>query len=115
MQGQKFDLIIICLVLEHSSRPWVLAHNIQNALSDTETVYPCHPWVWRYHKYRDDYFRFSPKGIQVMFDQLNCWLPSLFSTYREGEILSFTQDDGIGNTMFIMDDQGASNFRICTP
>lgn len=106
LQGQKFDLIIICSVLEHSPRPWVLAQNIQNALSDTGTVYSCHPWVWRYHKYPDDYFRFSPKGIQVMFDQLNFWLPSLYSTYREGEFLSFTQDDGIDNKMAIMDDQG---------
>lgn len=106
LQGQQFDLIIICSVLEHSPKPWLLAENIQSLLSDTGTLYSCHPWVWRYHKYPDDYFRFSPKAIQSLFDRLSFWLPSLYSTYREGEFLSFTQDDGIDNKMAIMDDQG---------
>lgn len=106
LQGQTFDLIIICSVLEHSPRPWVLAANIQTLLSERGVVYSCHPWVWRYHKYPDDYFRFSPKGIQVLFDQLTLWLPMVYSTYKQGEFLSFSQDEGIDNKMAQMDDQG---------
>lgn len=106
LQGQKFDLIIICSVLEHSPKPWVLAENIQSVLSDTGALYSCHPWVWRYHKYPEDYFRFSPKAIASLFDQLPFWLPSLYSTYREGEFLSFAQDEGIDNKMAVMDEQG---------
>lgn len=106
IKDQKFDLIIICSVLEHSPRPWVLAANIQTLLSERGVIYSCHPWVWRYHKYPDDYFRFSPKGIQVLFDQLTLWLPMMYSTYKQGEFLSFSQDEGIDNKMAQMDDQG---------
>jgi hypothetical protein len=106
LRDQKFDLIIICSVLEHSPKPWVMASNIQNLLSEQGVIYSCHPWVWRYHKYPDDYFRFSPKGIQAIFDQVTLWLPSMYSTYKPGEFLSFSQDEGIDNKMAQMDNQG---------
>src|SRR5690242_11226059 len=75
LAGRKFDLIIVCSVLEHSPRPWVLAENIQGLLAEEGALMSCHPWVWRYHKYPDDYFRFSPKGIMAIFPELRHWLP----------------------------------------
>jgi hypothetical protein len=93
LESQKFDLIIICSVLEHTPTPWILANNIQKLMSQTAAVYSCHPWVWRYHKYPDDYFRFSPKGIQSLFSGLNCWLPQYYATYKQGEFLPFSKND----------------------
>ena len=29
LAGRKFDLVIVCSVLEHSPRPWILAEHIQ--------------------------------------------------------------------------------------
>jgi hypothetical protein len=61
LRDQKFDLIIICSVLEHSPKPWVMASNIQNLLSEQGVIYSCHPWVWRYHKYPTTIFASLPK------------------------------------------------------
>ena len=80
--GQKFDLIVICPVLEHSPRPGVLAENIQTVLAENGALMSCHPWVWRYHKYPDDYFRFSPKGIMALFPELKFWLPMFYASYK---------------------------------
>jgi hypothetical protein len=28
------------------------------------------PWVWRYHAYSKDYFRFSPDGLEAIFPRI---------------------------------------------
>jgi len=104
--GQQFDVIIICSVLEHSPRPWVIAEHLQSALSPEGALMSCHPWVWRYHKYPDDYFRFSPKGVMSLFPELAHWLPMFYATSVQGEFVSFSEDDGIDNRMAYYDAQG---------
>lgn len=106
LQGKTFDLIIVCSVLEHTPKPWILAENIQKLMSDASVLYSCHPWVWRYHKYPDDYFRFSPRGVQSLFGGLKYWLPEYYATYKAGEFLSFSKDEGIDNKMAILDAEG---------
>lgn len=99
LQGREFDLVIVCSVLEHSPRPWILAGNIQKLLSADGALMSCHPWVWRYHKYPDDYFRFSPKGIMALFPELQYWLPMFYASSVQGEFFSFTEDDGVDNKL----------------
>lgn len=106
LSGKKFDLIIICSVLEHSPRPWVLAQHIQQALSDDGAVMSCHPWVWRYHKYPDDYFRFSPRGITSLFAELKFWLPMFYASSVQGEFYSFTENDGVDNQLAYISEDG---------
>ena len=98
---RQFDLIIICSVLEHSKRPWVIAENLQNILAPDGAVLSCHPWVWRYHKYPDDYFRFSPKGIMALFPKLQHWLPALYATSVQGEFFSFDENEHIDNKLAV--------------
>ena len=98
----KFDLVIICSVLEHTPRPWQLADKIVQLLSDEAAVYSCHPWVWRYHKYPEDYFRFSPKGIESLFSSLNFWCPHYFSTSIIGEFFNFSENNHVDNTMKLL-------------
>ncbi len=104
--GRQFDLIIICSVLEHSKRPWVIAEHIQSVLAPEGAVLSCHPWVWRYHKYPDDYFRFSPKGIMSLFPKLQHWLPALYATSIQGEFVSFAENEGIDNKLALFNDDG---------
>lgn len=104
--GRQFDLIIICSVLEHSKRPWVIAEHIQSVLAPEGAVLSCHPWVWRYHKYPDDYFRFSPKGIMALFPKLQHWLPALYATSVQGEFVSFADNEGIDNKLALFNDAG---------
>lgn len=102
----SFDLVIICSVMEHCPKPWKLAENIQALLTPTGAVYSCHPWVWRYHKYPDDYFRFSPPAIKSLFDSLNYWAPPLYATYLTGEYYDFQADEGVDNNLALFDAQG---------
>jgi hypothetical protein len=106
LENERFDLVIICSVLEHTPTPWVLAKNIQSLMSESSVLYSCHPWVWRYHKYPDDFFRFSPRGIQSLFSGLKYWLPEYYATYKTGEFLSFSQNNGVDNEMAVIDSNG---------
>lgn len=106
LAGQKFDLIVICPVLEHSPRPGVLAENIQTVLAENGALMSCHPWVWRYHKYPDDYFRFSPKGIMALFPELKFWLPMFYASSVQGEFFSFSDDDGVDNNLAYFNQEG---------
>lgn len=103
---RKFDLIIICSVLEHTPKPWILASNLEKLLSNKGIIYSCHPWVWRYHKYPEDYYRFSPKAIQTLFPKLTHWLPQFYSTTVQGEFLNFTENNFIDNEMAVYNNNG---------
>lgn len=54
-------------VLEHSKRPWLLAGNIERVLENGGTLWVSVPWMWRFHGYPSDYFRFTTEGIKVLF------------------------------------------------
>ncbi|MGA0025210.1 MAG: class I SAM-dependent methyltransferase [Burkholderiales bacterium] len=43
LAGQKFDLVIICSVLEHTPRPWVLARHVEQLLAEEGALMSCHP------------------------------------------------------------------------
>jgi hypothetical protein len=106
LAGRTFDLIIMCSVLEHSPRPWIIAQNLQTLLADDGALLSCHPWVWRYHKYPDDYFRFSPKGIQSLFPELGFWLPVHYASNVQGEFVSFSEDEHIDDKLAIFSRSG---------
>ncbi len=50
------------------------------------------PWVWRYHAYPDDYFRFSPNGVKELFPEIT-FLDMAYSTTVTDEFLDL--EDGI--------------------
>ena len=54
-------------VLEHSRRPWLLAANLERLLDADGTIFVSVPWVWRFHPYDHDYYRFSRQGIEAIF------------------------------------------------
>jgi SAM-dependent methyltransferase len=84
LQEGGFALAICCSVLEHTPQPWALAANITRLLRADGQLYLSVPWVWRYHAYPDDYFRFSPRGVQVLFPGIE-WGPATYSTTVNGE------------------------------
>ena len=81
-----FDLVICQSVLEHCPKPWLLAEGIQASLNIGGVLCLAVPWVWRYHPYPDDYFRFSFSGIKSMFPKIR-FRPMEYSTSRAGEFL----------------------------
>lgn len=85
-----FDTVICCSVLEHTPTPWKMAENITRLTKSGGTVYVSVPWVQRYHPYPDDYFRFSPRGIESLFSEFE-WSKQCFSTTVEGEFINFSK------------------------
>lgn len=74
-----FALVICCSVLEHTPKPWVFAQNLELLVRPAGTLYICVPWVWRYHPYPDDYFRYSWRAIESLFPCFT-WSHVLYST-----------------------------------
>lgn len=85
-----FSLIICCSVLEHVARPWIMAENITRLTKLGGLLYISAPWVWRYHAYPDDFFRFSWRGVEVLFPNFS-WAEKYYSTTAEGEFAEITE------------------------
>jgi SAM-dependent methyltransferase len=99
-----FGLGICCSVLEHVEKPWVFAANLTRVIRPGGLLYMSVPWVWRYHAYPDDYFRFSHRGVMALFDEF-AWAGLCYSTTVDNEFVEIgemkTRDDGADNRMAI--------------
>lgn len=54
-------------VLEHSRRPWLLAANLEAMLEPGGTIHVTVPFVWRYHAFPSDFWRFTAEGVRELF------------------------------------------------
>jgi len=94
-----FALGICCSVLEHTPRPWVMAEHISSLIRPAGALYMSVPWVWRYHMYPDDYFRFSWRAIEALFPAFT-WDRVCLSTNVPGEIIPLPADNpGVDDSM----------------
>lgn len=95
-----FALAICCSVLEHVQDPWAMARNITKVLRPGGQLYMSVPWVWRYHAYPDDYWRFSWRGIQVLFPEIE-WGEPMYSTTSTGAGLFKAEPEADGNLAIV--------------
>lgn len=96
---EHFSLVICCSVLEHVRRPWEMAANLTRLLRRGGALYVAVPWVWRYHPYPDDYFRFSWRGIAEIFPDIE-WSRRACSTNLADEFFEISGDgQGIDNNL----------------
>jgi SAM-dependent methyltransferase len=79
---EPFDLVICCHVLEHTRRPAKAARNIESALRPGGVAYVSTPWSQAFHATPDDYWRFSVRGLMLMFERLEV----LSSFYSGGDV-----------------------------
>lgn len=86
LSEKYFEFCICCSVLEHVEKPWVMAENLTRLIKPKGYVYMSVPWVWRYHAYPDDYFRFSWRGIISLFPEFD-WQKICYSTLVPGEFI----------------------------
>ncbi|MEO7178372.1 MAG: methyltransferase domain-containing protein [Allosphingosinicella sp.] len=63
----SFDHVECLSVLEHARRPWLVAANIERLLVPGGTLFVSAPFVHRVHAYPNDYFRFTPAGVESLF------------------------------------------------
>lgn len=86
LEPNFFDLIICCSVLEHVDAPWLFANNINKLSSKGGLLYIAVPFVWRFHGYPNDYFRYTHNGIKKLFNGYS-WDRSFASTYQQGKFI----------------------------
>lgn len=97
-----FALGICCSVLEHVHKPWLMADNITRLIRPGGQLYISVPWVWRYHPYPDDYFRFSFRAIKSLFEHFE-WQQACYSTTTEGEFFPIDENQpGVDNSLAMM-------------
>lgn len=69
--GGEFDHIECTSVLEHSRRPWLLCANLEKLMVEGGTILVLVPWVWRIHNYPGDFYRYTPQGIEALFQSIH--------------------------------------------
>ena len=79
---ELFDLVICCHVLEHTRHPRKAARNIERLLKPGGVVYVATPWSQAFHPAPDDYWRFSVRGLMLMFERLDI----VSSFYSGGDV-----------------------------
>ncbi len=101
LEENRFALGICCSVLEHVEQPWAFAANLTRLIRPGGKLYMSVPWVWRYHPYPDDYFRFSHKGVRALFEEF-AWAHEMFSTTVPNEFIEITENaEDIDNRLAI--------------
>ncbi len=67
---EPFDLAICCHVLEHTRHPARAARNIERVLRPGGLAYVAAAWSQAFHATPDDYWRFSARGLMLLFGRL---------------------------------------------
>lgn len=88
LKKEAFDLAICCSVMEHVQKPWIFAANVTKLVKRGGTLYISVPWVWRFHAYPNDYFRYSPAALESLFPDF-AWDEPWLSTTKPDEIIPF--------------------------
>lgn len=90
-----FDHIECMSVLEHSRRPWLLAANLERLLNPGGTIFVSVPWIWRFHGYPNDYFRFSREGLRSIFPNIK-WESLMYASEKltDGNKVSAVKSSG---------------------
>ena len=99
----QFTHIECVSVLEHAERPWLLAANLEAMLAEGGSLFFSSPWVWRFHGYPVDRWRFSHLALPVLFPSIE-WRDV---RYRCGDELTESErmpkfKDGLLTRMEIM-------------
>ncbi|WIM11079.1 methyltransferase domain-containing protein [Enhydrobacter sp.] len=68
---EPFDLVICCHMLEHARAPMRAARNIENLLKPGGFAFVATPWSQAFHAAPDDYWRFSVRGLALLFTRLD--------------------------------------------
>lgn len=69
--GRRRFRTVFCLsVLEHCDQPFAMADAITRLLEPGGRAYISVPWVWKFHGYPSDYWRFTHEGVKKLFPGL---------------------------------------------
>jgi SAM-dependent methyltransferase len=95
LDQRRFGTVICMSVLEHCDQPFVMAERLTRLLKPGGRLVISVPFVWRFHGYPSDYWRFTPEGVMKLFPELEFELSQgTVSTCIPGEIKPMTREVG---------------------
>lgn len=112
LQEGYFALAICCSVLEHVPRPWVFAEHLTSVIRGCGALYMSVPWVWSFHAFPDDYYRFSWRGIIELFPEFE-WTNICYSTLVRNQFFDITPENPrIDNSLALIvdNDEGKQKY-----
>jgi hypothetical protein len=65
--NSKYNTVICCSVLEHVKNIFKFADNVSEIVETGGIIFISVPFVWEFHGYPNDYWRFTPAGIEYLF------------------------------------------------
>lgn len=68
---EPFDLVVCCHVLEHTRHPARAARNIERLVRPGGLAFVSASWSQAFHPAPDDYWRFSLRGLMLLFGRLD--------------------------------------------
>lgn len=68
--GERFGTVFCLSVLEHCDQPFRMAENITRLLRADGVLCVSVPFVWQFHGYPSDYWRFTHEGVKKLFPGL---------------------------------------------
>jgi SAM-dependent methyltransferase len=104
-----FDLVICCSVMEHVPNPWVMAEKISELVKPGGKLYIAVPWVWKYHGYPKDYYRFTHTAIEYLYPNFT-WGNFAWSSTSADDI-QFQEMDRISERNMIIADHDADGSK----
>jgi SAM-dependent methyltransferase len=102
----KFDVIYSNNVFEHFQRPWIAAANLEKLLKPGGLMITIVPFAQRYHESPGDYFRYTHKGVESLFQSVGAF-DVLESGYDLCGRRTNWQGSGHGNDIVPTDHFGA--------
>jgi hypothetical protein len=78
-QNDRYDLVICEQVLEHVADPLAAVGTLRRMCADDGHVYVSTPFLLPLHDHPDDYWRFTPSGLQQLLESQGlspCWVRS---------------------------------------
>ncbi len=93
LSGSRFGTILCMSVMEHVSNIIPFANNLTAITAPGGMLFLSVPFVWRFHGYPSDYWRFSPEGVKQLFPQFAFDdAAGMVSSNVPGDVAPFSSD-----------------------
>jgi len=100
IESESFDFILSIDVFEHIDKPWLAARQIVRLLKPGGLTFHSTLFSWRYHACPEDYWRFTPSAMKLLFDGMQHVHAELDATERRRNITgtgkNFIEPDPFG-------------------
>ncbi|EKD52546.1 MAG: type 11 methyltransferase [uncultured bacterium] len=84
--NNSFDLVLCLETLEHADKPWMVSAEIERVLKPTGVTIVSSQQNFPIHKHPSDYFRYTPYGLNLLFQKLKGKLTVAISPPFDDEV-----------------------------